>query len=91
MSLLVCASRFRSVFGSVDAYVLPSLCPFSLWKVLDGIQCWNFLSCAYWAHMEVLVDEKGRIALSCHFAPDILCDKSETRLAQEHCLEHHCP
>ena len=35
-------------------------------------------------HMEVLVDEMelGRIALACHFAPDILCDKSEVRCAQ---------
>ena len=35
-------------------------------------------------YMEVLVDEKelGRLALSRHFALDILCDKSETRCAQ---------
>ena len=35
-------------------------------------------------YMQVLVDEKelGRISLSCHFALDILCDKSETRRAR---------
>ena len=37
-------------------------------------------------HLEVLVGEKelGRIALSCHFALDILCDKSGVRCAQWH-------
>ena len=44
-------------------------------------------------YMGVLVDEKElvRIALSCHFALDILCDKSETHRAQWHSLGHHCP
>ena len=57
-----------------------------------GIQCW---SCSlmrmlvytwYWS-----MKKDGRIALSCHFALDILCDKSEDRRAQQHSLGHQCP
>ena len=42
------------------------------------------LSCAYWYIHGSIGRSKGtgRIALSCHFAPDILCDKSEVRCAQ---------
>ena len=31
------------------------------------------------------------IPLLCHFALDILCDKGETRCAQQHSSEDHCP
>ena len=50
-----------------------------------GIQCW---SCSFVRISVVYIElwsmkkELVRIALSCHFALDILCDKSETRRAQ---------
>ena len=56
---------------------------------LEEHNAWNLMLELFWhAHvgmyMEVLVGgkEQGRIALSCHFALDILCDNSETRCAQ---------
>ena len=91
---------------SVDAHVLPSSI-LSLsgrsWVTMDvsdasSDELWNpMLGLCCHAHvgifMEALVDEKdlGRIALSCHFALDIFCDKSEVRCAQYHSLEDQCP
>ena len=33
----------------------------------------------------------AKIALSCHFAPDLLCYKEEVLASARRCIGHHCP
>ena len=44
------------------------------------------------AFMEEYVDEVdlGRIALSCHFALDVPCDKAEAHCRDKCSVRHHC-
>ena len=43
--------------------------------------------------MEALLDDKdlGRIALSCHFALDVLCDEAEVHCLEGNSMWRHCP
>ena len=52
----------------------------NVWNPMLGLFCHAEIG----TFMEALADDRvlGRIALSCHFALDMLCDKSETRCAQ---------
>ena len=45
------------------------------------------------AFMEAYFDESDlvKIALSCHFALDVLCDKAEVHCSDECSIRHHCP
>ena len=45
------------------------------------------------AFMEAYFDEADlvRIALSCHFALDILCDKTVVHCSVESSIRHYCP
>ena len=43
--------------------------------------------------MEALLDEVdlGTIALSCHFALDVLCDKAEVHCPERNIIRYHYP
>ena len=51
-------------------------------NTICGIPCWDFFCREHvGTFMEAYFDEVdlGRIALSCHFALDVLCDKAEVQ------------
>ena len=73
----MCVSDTSSTLTSSDP---DELVEHNVWNPMLGLFCHADVG----IFMEASADEKvlGRIALSCHSAVDILCDKSGTRCAQ---------
>ena len=76
MTMNVSDTSSTLTFSDPDELVEPNV-----WTSMLGLFCHTNIG----IFVEALADEQvmGRIALSCHFAMDVLCDKSDTRCAQE--------